>query len=146
MKKIVFEVSARDFAPVAMKEIQDLRDKINKIEAQILRDFEASDRFNAAKECAGSNLGQYDRGKAYPKIALVSSMIVVEVPVKIVDDAGTTATKPAANVYSNLPERTLNLLLGSKLISDEEKRRLISAMTGGILDLPKAAEPVEVAK
>lgn len=145
MKKIVFEVSARDFAPVAMKEIQDLRDKINKIEAQILRDFEASDRFNAAKDCAGSNLGQYDRGKAYPKIALVSSMIVVEVPVKIVDDA-TPAMKPAASVYSNLPERTLNLLLGSKLISDEEKRRLISAMTSGILDAPKAPEPVEVAK
>lgn len=145
MTKMVFEVHANQFAPVAMKEIQSLRDKITVLEAQIVRDFKESVRFKAALDCAGSDLGVYDSGKSWPAVKLEGGKIVVTVAVKILDGE-TKASAPVAKPYSNLPEKTLNLLLNSKLVSDVEKRRIISAMTGGILDLPKAAEPVEVAK
>ncbi len=144
MNKIVFNVSAKDFAPAEMKEIYDLEAKIVQIKSKIVGDFQQTDRFKAAVDCAGSDLGPYSRGKEYPKVTIEGPRIVVSVPVNL----RSGAAKPETPVvrYSNLPEKTLNLLLSGKLISDEEKRRLISAMTGGILDAPKAPEPVEVAK
>lgn len=118
-EKIEFRISVNDFDKGLGDELKKANAAVSVAENNILEAFAKSDRFKALRDIAGvGSMGS--KNSFYPRI--YAGQIQADI---VVDVAGAEGT---ATPYFNIPEKTANLLLTGKLLTDDQKKALIKRM------------------
>lgn len=118
-EKIEFRISVYDFDNDLGEELKRANAAVTVIEQKILTAFAKSDRLKALKDIAGAGSANI-KNSVYPRI--YGGQIQADV---VVDVAG---SKDHATPYFNIPEKTANLLLTGKLLTDDQKKALVKRM------------------
>lgn len=136
MTKISFSVKLSSFDNEAWDKLRKLGHERAAIVAKAISDFKKSERFKAAVDLAAPDYyGQKDA-----IVTFEGDSFNVTIPCSVAEEPSATKS-PHYPQSLSLYESTLNTLLQGKLLSDSEKRKLISAATGGIIE----AEPTKEA-
>lgn len=118
-EKIEFRISVYDFDNDLGDELKKANAAVTVVEQKILAAFVKSDRLKALKDIAGiGSMGS--KNSFYPRI--YAGQIQADIVVDVAGSEGTTAP------YFNIPEKTANLLLTGKLLTDDQKKALVKRM------------------
>lgn len=117
---INFKVTIESFDRDAAKAIKLAREQLRRMEADLVSRFYKSDRYRAASDLSGS----YDSGG---KRSVIPRVIGDYIEAEILVD-GSSKNSSKALTYFNIPEKTANLLLSGKLLTDDQKKALIKRM------------------
>jgi hypothetical protein len=137
MANIKFSVKLMDFDQETALKLRRLDQERSDLINKAIFSFKNSPRFQAARDVA--TLGNY--GEKEPTIKFDGTSFNVTIPCDIESDEA-----PAKSTYRpplSISEKTLNALLQGKILSDSEKRKLISAATGGLIQEEQPKEEVE---
>lgn len=134
MATIRFNVKLSDFDREAFDKIRALDAQRSKIVEDVTRKFKESERYRAAVDLA-------DRGNYGEKMQPLVAFDRMGFHVSIAVDEVKPSSPPTH--YQTIGEKTLNALLNGKLLSDAEKRKLISAATHGVIEAEAPKEGKE---
>ena len=129
-KLLSSQVHIANFNPDLASKIREAYSELEKLQNEALKLFRASARYQAIVDLAASSYG----GKTSPTTVVSGTTINITVAVEL-EDKGAAAQNP---LY--LDPKTTNLLLGGKLLSDQEKRLLLGRLTSGLFDQPETQE------
>lgn len=137
MAKLKFSVKLVNFDQEAAAKLRRIDQERSDLISKAIFSFKNSPRFQAALDVATpGNYGEKD-----PTISFDGTYFHVTIPCDIESDEA-----PAKSTYRpplSISEKTLNALLQGKILSDSEKRKLISAATGGFIQEDEPKEEVE---
>jgi hypothetical protein len=120
-----------------MKDISSLELQRLRLIGELKSEAIQSPRYIAAFDLAG--LSTYDYRKMRPSLIWNGKGFNVEVKVDEVVDTVRPYVQPVQSVH--IDPRTMNALLGGKLLSDVEKRKLLaSVLPAGVLEKPLKEE------
>lgn len=126
-QQLKFSVSLKSFDKEAHDAIQKAEAEIVRIKNELIGKFVTSDRFKAACDLAGEH--QYG-GKKSPHVHITGGEIVVVVSS---DEATSDPAKtPPSQLY--LDPKLTNSLLHGKILTDDEKRRLVARLAPGVMN------------
>lgn len=114
IEKIVFKTNIEPLFPEQFKALQEAQNNLKIIEGNILDLYEESPRRQAAYDLASENRGSGNR-KSGTTSSIVGHQIFTETSIDI--------EKPVQSAHIDAP--TANLLLNGKLLTPEEKRKLL---------------------
>lgn len=133
--KVQFEVPASNVDREKWQQIDKAQRELDALKSSLLQTFRNSDRFVAALDLAGTKGRTY--GKHEVSVVLDGSTLRVSVPIDLIDEND----KPKPTLPSVLVDATtVNVLLTGKLLSDDEKRRLLKLYTRGALEFEEVVD------
>lgn len=116
-RSVEFKVQISDFDAAAWKRLQEAREAVRKIEAEIKSAYEKSDRLTAVRDLAG--YGDYGT-KFMTNSRIDGGQIVTRTTIDLPEE------ETVARAQSlNLGEKTINALLNGKLLDDDQKKSLL---------------------
>jgi hypothetical protein len=119
-EQIKFRIDVFDFDHDLGAELKAARDAVFETEKKIIKAFNASDRLKAMRDIAGTS--EYvQKNQIYPRIN--GGHIEAEFLVDLADQS-----KAPVNYGFNITEKTANLLLSGKFLTDAQKRALVKRM------------------
>lgn len=127
---INFKIAIASFDGEAAKELHKARSHVRDLEEKIRVSFMKSERCNAISDIAG-NYESGSKRSVIPRVngAYIEADVLVDIP----------ATTAAPYQHFNITEKTANLLLSGKLLTDDQKRALIKRMGFDIAALTEGA-------
>lgn len=134
MTKIQFSVELRNFDNEAFSKLRKLDEERASLISRVISDFKKSDRLKAAKDIAAPDT----YGAKDPSVTFDGKFFNVTIACVASEEPVTKKSTYPPSL--NMHESTLNTLLQGKLLSDSEKRKLINAATGGIIEAEAAKE------
>lgn len=122
MSDFQFTISAEDIDADALKEIKKLEAEKSRLVQKLTADLRSHDRYKAAFDLM--KVSSYDFRKIAPVVNWTGSGFRIEVSMDTPKSPTPASYKPASFVEPKI----VNMLLNGKLLSDDEKRKLLASI------------------
>jgi hypothetical protein len=119
-EQVDFTIAVESFDQSLAAKLSKARAEVASIEREICNAFGKSDRFRALQDIAGN----HDMGGK----RMVVPPIIVGMHIKAQTVVDVAEKAPAPPAYFNITEKTANLLLSGKLLTNDQKKALIKRM------------------